>query len=151
MSLVLQNTVQVDSSVDMTHAFLLILCLLGRWHIEILSLFSFLFNFFPSCVFINRIQEYLNIIKTNILLSTGECSPLSKSSFLILKNYIKLLLPLGGPLLRMSQGLLLHHLSPEGHRLPRCPTLSWPGIGFTNGAKFCMAKTPEVLDPYFFL
>lgn len=78
-------------------------------------------------------------------------SPLFKWSFLILKYYVKLLLPLGGPLLRMSQGLLLHHLSPRERRLPHCPTPSWPGVAFTNGAKFYMAKTPEVLDPYFFL
>lgn len=56
VSLVLQKTTLVDRVIDMTHAFLLIICLLGLGHTDIsLSLYS---SLFPSSVVINRIQEY---------------------------------------------------------------------------------------------
>lgn len=55
VSLVLQKTTLVDRFIDMTHAFLLIICLLGLGHIDIfISLYSSLFT---SYVVINRIQE----------------------------------------------------------------------------------------------
>lgn len=41
--------------------------------------------------------------------------------------------------------------TPEGCSLPYCPTPSLPGIALRKGTESYMVKTPEVLEPYFFL